>query len=548
MRVACFPVRGLAVICFAAAGCIGQNSANPDTARLDQVAQSYVSAKQFMGSVLVARGDEILFSKAYGSANLEWNIPNTPTTKFRIGSITKQFTAAAILLLEERGKLKTDDLVKKYMPDAPAAWDKVTLFNVLTHTAGIPNFTSFPEYAEKSVLPMQVEKIVALFKEKPLEFEPGAKFSYSNSDYVLLGYLIEKLSGQSYEKFLQDNIFTPLGMKDSGYDSNTAIIERRASGYSNSPAGPVNAGYVHMSIPHGAGALYSTTLDLLKWEQGLFGGKLLTPASLTKMTTPFKDNYGFGLIIQTTNGMKNIWHNGGIQGFNSSLAYYPESKITVAVLANLNGSAPDEMLPKLAAVAHGQAVHLISERQEIKLPKETLARYVGTYEMVPRVNMMITLDGEQLSGQLSGQRKLPLFAEAEGKFFLKVVDAQLEFVQDADGKVTDAILHQGGRDTKARRTSDTVVERKEITLNPEMLAAYAGDYQAGPLLLAITVEGGRLMMQPSGQAKSELFAESETRFFLKIVDAQIEFVKNDKGAVTELTLHQGGIDLKAPRK
>jgi CubicO group peptidase (beta-lactamase class C family) len=218
-----------ALACLAAATCLGQNGANPDVSRMDQVVQSYVTAKQFMGSVLVARGDDVLFSKSYGSANLEWNIANTSATKFRIGSMTKQFTAASILLLEERGKLKVDDPVKKYMPDAPAAWDKITLFNVLTHSAGLPNFTSFPEYAKLQAFPITPEKIVATFKDKPLDFEPGAKFSYSNSGYVLLGYLIEKITGESYEKFLQDNIFTPLGMKDSGYDSNSAVIERRAS-------------------------------------------------------------------------------------------------------------------------------------------------------------------------------------------------------------------------------------------------------------------------------------------------------------------------------
>jgi CubicO group peptidase (beta-lactamase class C family) len=541
-------LRAALLICFAAAACLAQNAANSDSTRFDQIAQSYVNAKQFMGSVLVARGDEILFSKSYGSANLEWNIPNTPTTKFRIGSITKQFTAAAILLLEERGKLNVNDPVKKYMPDAPAAWDKITLFNVLTHTAGMPNFTSFPEYAEKSVLPMTPEKIIATFKDKPLEFEPGSKFSYSNSDYILLGYLIEKLSGESYEKFLQENIFTPLAMKDSGYDSNTAIIDHRASGYAPSPTGPVNAGYVHMSVPYGAGALYSTTLDLLKWEQGLFGGTVLKPASLTKMTTPFKEDYGFGIISRTTEGHKNFWHNGGIQGFNASLAYYPDTKITLAVLSNLNGNAPDTMLPQLAAVAHGQAVQLTSERKEITLPKETLAAYVGTYEMAPRINMMITLEGTQLISQLSGQGKVPLFAEAENKFFPKVVNAEIEFLKEANGKVTDLILHQGGRDMKAHRTSDTVLERKAIQVKPEVLAAYAASYRMGPMTLAVTLEDGHLMLQPSGQQKSELFAESETSFFLKIVDAQIEFVRNGNAPVTELILHQGGRDMKATRQ
>src|SRR5580704_14047117 len=251
-----------------AGACLAQNI----DSRMDQIVQSYVANKQFMGSVLVARGDQVLFSKGYGSANLEWQIPDTPSTKFRLGSITKQFTAASILLLEERGKLKVEDPVKKYMADAPAAWDKITIFNLLTHTSGIPNFTSFPDYATTEALPSPAEKTVARFRDKPLDFEPGSKFSYSNSGFVLLGYLIEKISGESYEKFLQENIFMPLGMKDSGYDSNSDVIVRRASGYApGGRGGPlVNAGFVNMTIPGGAGGLYSTTEDLLKWEQGLF--------------------------------------------------------------------------------------------------------------------------------------------------------------------------------------------------------------------------------------------------------------------------------------
>src|SRR5271155_4385906 len=293
--------------------------AAPDSARLEQVIQSYASKKQFMGSVLVARGNDILFDRGYGSANLEWDIPTSPSTKFRLGSVTKQFTAASILLLEERGKLKVEDPVKKYMPDAPAAWDKITIFHVLTHTSGIPSFTSFPDYRQTEPFETTPEKLVARFRDKPLDFQPGEKWSYSNSGYVLLGYLIEKISGQKYAAFVQENIFTPLGMKDSGYDSNFEIIPHRADGYAPEKNGPVHAGFIHMSIPFSAGSLYSTTEDLLRWERGLFGGKVLSAASLQKMTTPFKDDYAFGLSVRTTGGHKVIDHGGGIEGFNTHL-------------------------------------------------------------------------------------------------------------------------------------------------------------------------------------------------------------------------------------
>ena len=416
-----------------------------DTARMDQIVESFVSAKTFMGTVLVARGDEVLFSKGYGMANLEWDNPNSPSTKFRLGSITKQFTAASILLLEERGKLKIGDPVKKYIPDAPPAWDKVTIFHLLTHTSGIPSFTGFPDYSQTGAIPTTPEKLVARFRDKPLEFEPGQKWKYDNSGYVLLGYLIEKISGKTYEDFVKENIFVPLRMRDSGYDSNSAIIRHRAYGYSPGPNGPVNAGFIHMSIPFSAGSLYSTTEDLLRWEHGLFGGKVLSAALIEKMTTPFKENYAFGLVVHTVNGHKVIEHGGGIEGFNTQLTYYPEDQVTVAVLGNLNGGAPGEIASKLGALLHGDPVVLPSERKEITLPVAKLAGYVGTYELKPGFDLVVTLEGGQLMTQATGQAKLPMFAESETRFFLKAVDAQIEFSGD------HLVLHQGGQDVTGKK-------------------------------------------------------------------------------------------------
>ena len=427
--------------------CVAQDS----VARMDEVVRSYVDAKQFMGSVLVARDGKVILSKGYGSANLEWEVPNSPSAKFRLGSITKQFTAACILLLEERGKLKVEDPVKKYMPDAPAAWDKVTIFHLLTHTSGIPSFTGFPDYHSTEATPTTPEQLVARFRDKPLEFQPGEKWNYSNSGYVLLGYLIEKISQQSYSQFVQENIFNPLGMKDSGYDSNTAVILHRASGYSPGDKGISNAGYIDMSIPLSAGGLYSTTEDLLRWEQGLMGGKLLSAASLQKMTTPFKSDYAFGLAVHTANGHKVIEHNGGIEGFNTALAYYPEDKLTVVVLANLNGGAPESIASNLAALARGEKVVLPSERKEIAVSPAILEKYVGTYELMPNFDIVVTLEGSQLMSQATGQSKFPLFAESETKFFLKVVDAEVEFFKNDKGDETHLILHQGGHDVKGTK-------------------------------------------------------------------------------------------------
>ena len=427
--------------------CVAQEA----TLRMEQIVQSYVDGKKFMGAVLVAEDQTILLDKGYGSANLEWNIPDSSSTRFRLGSLTKQFTAAGILLLEERGKLKTDDPVKKYMPDAPTAWDKITIYNLLTHTSGIPSFTSFPDYRSTEATPTTPEKLVARFRDKPLEFQPGEKWEYSNSGYVLLGYLIEKITGQSYKDFIQKNIFKPLSMNDSGYDSNTTIIPHRASGYTPGPNGPTNAGYIDMTIPLSAGALYSTTEDLLRWEQGLFGGKLLSAASLKKMTTPFKNDYACGLIVRNRNGRTIIEHAGGIEGFNTHLSYYPEDKLVVAVLGNLNGSAPTELAAKLASSVHGETVVLPSERKAIAAPKEVLARYVGTYQLTPAFSIAVTLEGDQLMAQATNQPKFPLFPESETRFFLKVVDAQVEFSKDDKGEFAYLTLHQGGRQVKGSK-------------------------------------------------------------------------------------------------
>jgi len=437
---------------------------------MDQIVQSYVADHHFMGTVLVARGSQVLFSKGYGSANLEWNVPNSPGTKFRLGSVTKQFTAASILLLEERGKLSVNDPVKKYLPDAPRAWDKITIFNLLTHTSGIPNFTNFPDYAKIEPFATTPAELVARFRDKPLDFEPGEKWSYSNSGYVLLSYLIEKVTGDSYEKFVRENIFTPLGMKDSGYDSNSTVISHRAAGYVYRNNALENAGFVHMSIPQGAGALYSTTEDLLKWEQGLFGGKVIQASSLERMITPYKNNYAFGLQVETAAGHKVIEHGGGIEGFNTELEYYPEDKLTVVVLRNVNapGPPPTEIANKLAVLARGESVTLQSERKEITVDPRILNRYVGAYQFpsppIPNPPagpaMLITLEGDRLVSKLGNQPPVPIFAESDTKFFAKVVDAQIEFPKvDGEGKASRLILHQGGRDVTAPRLEDAEAKR-----------------------------------------------------------------------------------------
>ena len=419
--------------------------------RMDQVAQFYVDTRQFMGAVLVAHGDHVLFRKAYGSANLEWNVPNTVDARFRIGSVTKQFTAAAILLLEERGKLKLDDPVGKYYEDAPASWSAITLHHLLTHTSGIPNFTSFPDYDDTEPLPTTPAELVKRFRDKPLEFTPGTEMRYSNSGYVLLGVVIEKASGVDYAQFLATNIFEPLAMKDSGYESNTALLPHRAAGYTPGPKGIANASYVHMTVPYSAGALYSTVEDLHRWTRGLFAHKVISAASLAKMLTPAKNDYALGISVGTNDIGRVVQHGGGISGFNSQLTYYPESQVMIVALSNLNGGGASAIADKLGQLAHGKPVVLQSERKTVKVPRATLAKYAGSYQLRPGFDLSFSIDGDSLAVQATGQPRMPLAAESSTKFFALPIEADFEFQVDAKGKVTGVRFRQGGRDSIAPR-------------------------------------------------------------------------------------------------
>jgi CubicO group peptidase (beta-lactamase class C family) len=237
-------------------------------------------------------------------------------------------------------------------------------------------------------------------------------------------------------------------MHDSGCDRNSVILQQRASGYTPGPDGLENAGYIDMTVPFSAGELYSTTGDLLRWQQGLFGGKLLHPASLKKMTTPFKQNYGFGLEIQTVQGRERISHGGGINGFNTFEAWYPQENLSIIVLSNVNGNAPEEISGRLASVMHNEPVVLASERKEVSVPVATLSRYLGVYQIAPNFALTIALQGDHLTAQGTNQPAAPIYASSPTRFFSRMVDAEIEFFTDPSGKVDHLVLYQGGHETK----------------------------------------------------------------------------------------------------
>jgi len=388
-------------------------------------------------------------------ASLEWGIPNAPDVKFRLGSLTKQFTATLVLLLQQDGRLKIDDPVSKYLPESPKTWEKITLANLLGHTSGIPNFTNLKEFGVWRMSPHDLKEELAFFSDKPLEFEPGSKFEYSNSNYEVLGAVIEKVSGKSYGEMLQERIFEPLGMKESGLDTDELVLAKRAEGYRPGKKGLEVARSESMTVPWAAGSIYSTTGDLLKWEHGLFGGKVLSEASLTRMTTAGKGDYGLGVFMSQKDGVKVVSHSGGIEGFSTWMAYVPEKKIAVVVLSNVNGAAPDAMGSQLLDVALGRPVVLASERKAVAISKEELAKFAEVCELVPNVMLTTAVAGDGLTVQLTGQDALSLMylgvQDGHPRFFQKQVGAELEFVPDASGAMTTVVLHQGGHDTTCKR-------------------------------------------------------------------------------------------------
>lgn len=401
--------------------------------RFNRVVQPYADAQMFMGSVLVAQEGKIIFSKSYGMADLEWNIPNSSTTRFNIASMTKQFTAASILLLEEHAKLRTDDRLKKFFPDAPPSWDNVTIYHLLTHTSGISNGAATYE-------PGPPGKLV--LHDAPLNFQPGEKWEYTNLGYIVLGYLVEKISGQTYEEFVRENIFKPLEMKDSGLMSFVRVIPRRAIGYWSGNNGIENADRPDPRYWFSSGSLYSSTEDLLRWEEGLFGGRLLSPASLRKMTTSFKGDYGCGLYIRRVNGRLIVEHDGNNIGFNTVMAYYPEKKLAIIVLANLNGTVTGEMTKALAAVAHGEVPPIPSVHKEITLPKGVLARYAGTYRF-QKYSLMIVPEGNHLLVKFDNGFTLAVFPESETQFFAKPWPTRFRFSQNDAGEFTVLTQYNG---------------------------------------------------------------------------------------------------------
>jgi CubicO group peptidase (beta-lactamase class C family) len=519
----------------------------PDVAAaIDNYLAAENAGRQFMGSVLVSRDGHVLFEKGYGYANAEWKIPNAPDTKFRLGSITKQFTATLIMQLQEQGKLKVTDGICKYLDPCPPTWSLVTVHHLLSHTGGMPSYTEDPAILKAMTQPQTLDDIVGRFRGKPLDFAPGTDYHYSNSGYFLLGLIIEKITSQSYEKVLAEQIFEPLGMKDTGYDHSTPILPNRASGYrfAANRVDLENADYTDMSWPFSAGALYSTVRDLEKWNEALYTDKILPQAALAKMWTPVKQDYGYGWSMPPPSPSFNhrlIGHGGSINGFSTYIARYPDDELAVIVLSNNVMMQTEATARAVATIALGGKIVRPEERQVIPMSAADLAKFVGQYRLAPTFVISVRVEGDHLTGQATGQPPLAVFPESDVDFFARALDAQLTFQKDESGAVTGLTLHQNGHDTFGPKISGTVVDRKAVPVDAKILRRYVGDYElAAGFTLSITLESGHLMAQATGQPKVEIFAESPTEFFYKATDAQISFQVDANRETVGLVLHQRG--------
>lgn len=506
-------------------------------------------------TAIVVREGEVVLRKGYGLANVELQVPNAPEMVFELGSVTKQFTAAAILMLAERGQLRIEDDFTKYLPDYSTQGRKITIEHLLTHTSGIPSYTGLPEWLPRMREDMRLEALIGLFKDKPLEFEPGERWAYNNSGYVLLGAIVEKVSGKTYEQFIEEEIFKPLGMKDSRYGHMEELVPRRAYGYGRDSENWKNAEYLSLTQPYAAGSLLSTVDDLALWDKALSAETLLKKASIDRMFTAVRltsgqnTRYSYGWAVFDWEGRRIEEHGGDINGFTSYVSRLPEEKLFIAILSNNEASdpRPEAIVTRIIAKTLDKA---LENRKPLKLGAKELDEYVGVYRFDEKTARTITRDGDKLFSQRTGGEKAEIQALERDSFYFVQTDNRFRFRRDAQGKIASVdYVPRFGLEGVGKRTDEPLpTERQAAKVNPAVYSGLVGEFELAPgFVLAVTREGDQIFGQATGQPKAELFPESESRFFLKVVDAQIDFERGPDGKATGLVLHQGGRDMPAKR-
>jgi len=407
--------------------------------QITEYMEQYTKLWAFSGSVACSLGGEVIFSKSYGYANIEHKAANTPKTKHRIWSVTKQFTAAAILLLEERGLLKTEDSFKKYFSECDELDERITIHHLLTHTSGLFNYTSLED--SKGIFHRIPHKKADLIKkftssEWKKDFEPGTKWSYCNTGYYLLGMLIERLSGQTYKDFLSDAIFKPLvlGMLDTGVEDMT-IVDDMASGYHLTKDQLIHCHYINMDTVLSSGGMYSTAEDLLIWDDALKTGKLLTKESIIKMNTAYMEGYGYGVFVNRRAGKTVIEHDGGCVGFLSDFRRHVDNDFAVAVLSNYGFAAVGKISEVIAAIVLDKKYAAPTRPPNFQMTPETMNSFAGRYECND-FGIEVKLQGDGIELIVDDEMVLPAYAIGENIFHHTWADERYVFEKDDNGQLS----------------------------------------------------------------------------------------------------------------
>jgi CubicO group peptidase (beta-lactamase class C family) len=431
-------------------------------AEINAYVEPFVKARGFSGTILIAKGGEILLSRGYGKANYEWDARHTPEVKFQIASVSKSFTAAAIMILKERGLLTVADPLTRFIPDYPNG-EKITIHHLLIHTSGIPNVNEFPDYGRKSRFPSTLEQIIRMFKNKKLVQEPGSGYRYSNSNYNLLAYIIEKVSGQSYGDFLRENIFEPLGMHSTGHPEKAeTLVPNRASGYA--PTGEIDlkkAPYLDWTIKTGNGSLYSTSEDLYKWDRSLYTEQILKKDTLEKIFKKHVDNVGYGWFVRERLGRRVTAINGRSPGFASYLERYIDDDACIIILSNIYTSAPFAMIEGLAAIVFGEEYEKPVAVKFEKLDSQTLNSYSGRYKFGPdfyRPGAVVTVEsnGGQLSFYWSKTYFYPVLPISKDTFLDRMFWAYITFQKNEAGEVVGLIWKDPDEYSAKKLSSDSI--------------------------------------------------------------------------------------------
>ncbi|KAA2240576.1 serine hydrolase [Chitinophaga agrisoli] len=407
------------------------------TAELDTLLRAYYRRGEFNGSVLIARQGKILLEKGYGYSNLTARTLNDGHTRFQIASATKPFTSTLILKLVSLHKLSLDDKLSKFYPDYPKG-DSITVENLLSHTSGIYDYTRDGDFMNNEAgKPNTEEMMMALFKDKPLDFSPGTQWSYSNSGYSMLGYIVPRAAGLSYDKAIRKYIFTPLKMDSSGFDFVHLDSTRKAIGYYADSTGAYNqrAPIVDSSVAFAAGAIYSTVEDLYKWHTGLQQYAIVNKTLQDKAYKPFKNNYGYGWIIDSIYGRRMVSHSGAIWGFRSNFARITEDDVCVILLCNIETPAMTNMTRRILAVLYHQPYTIPQLRVPVQVSAAVLAKYAGFYEIkeIPlRIEMKLE-NGTLVAYPNNGPRSELMAADATHFFLKDDQDYEIGFDLDESG-------------------------------------------------------------------------------------------------------------------